>query len=73
MNKPASNSESLFKNSQFIAVWTVGILVGIVRWLEFLAVGIYGIHYIEEYFKTDKLTNLPSNAWNVIKKEKQDL
>tara|TARA_B100000073_G_C23738675_1_gene573041 strand:- start:605 stop:3532 length:2928 start_codon:yes stop_codon:yes gene_type:complete len=35
-------------------------------------VSIYGIHYIEEYFKTDKLTNLPSNAWNVIKKEKQD-
>ena len=41
MNKPASNSESLFKNSQFIAVWTVGILIGIVRWLEFLAVGIF--------------------------------
>ncbi len=35
-------------------------------------VSIYGIHYIEEYFKTDKLTNLPSNAWNVIKKEKHD-
>ena len=41
MNKPASNSESLFESPQFIAVWTVGILIGIVRWLEFLAVGIF--------------------------------
>ena len=35
-------------------------------------VSIYGTHYIEEYFKTDKLTNIPRNAWSVIKKERED-
>ena len=32
---------SLFSDRRFIAVWTVGILVSVVRWLEFLAVGIF--------------------------------
>ena len=32
---------SLFADRQFLAVWTVGILISVVRWLEFLAVGIF--------------------------------
>ena len=32
---------SLFSDRRFIAVWTVGILVSVVRWLEFLSVGIF--------------------------------
>lgn len=34
-------SGSLFADRQFLAVWIVGILIGVVRWLEFLAVGIF--------------------------------
>ncbi len=32
---------SLFSNPQFVRVWTVGCLTGVVRWLELLAFGLY--------------------------------
>lgn len=38
---PEPQRRSLFADSQFRAVWSAGILIGVVRWLEFLAVGIY--------------------------------
>ncbi len=41
MVKTDSPADSLFADRQFIAVWAVGILVSVVRWLEFLAVGIF--------------------------------
>ena len=41
MSISASAPKPLFKNQQFLTIWIVGILVSIVRWLEFLAVGIF--------------------------------
>ena len=36
-----SGPNSLFADGRFVSIWIVGILVSIVRWLEFLAVGIF--------------------------------
>ncbi len=33
--------ETLFSDRQFMSVWLAGIVLGIVRWMEFLAVGIF--------------------------------
>ncbi|MDP6896731.1 MAG: hypothetical protein QF510_07105, partial [Rhodospirillales bacterium] len=41
MTKTDTPDASLFADRQFLAVWTVGILISVVRWLEFLAVGIF--------------------------------
>ena len=41
MTETDTHDGSLFADRQFLAVWTVGILVSVVRWLEFLAVGIF--------------------------------
>lgn len=41
MTAAPTASGSLFADRQFLAVWIVGILIGVVRWLEFLAVGIF--------------------------------
>lgn len=41
---------SLFSDRQFLAVWTVGILVSVVRWLEFLAVGIFAYDVTDSAF-----------------------
>ena len=37
-----STTSGLFSDSEFTKIWTVGLLSGIVRWLELLAFGIYG-------------------------------
>ena len=41
MTETDTPADSLFADRQFIAVWAVGILGSVVRWLEFLAVGIF--------------------------------
>lgn len=37
-----STTSGLFTDSEFVKIWTVGLLTGVVRWLELLAFGIYG-------------------------------
>ena len=37
-----STTSGLFTDSEFVKIWTVGLLSGVVRWLELLAFGIYG-------------------------------
>ena len=44
--------QSIFKDDEFVAVWSVGILFGVVRWLEFLAVGIYAFDVTGSAFLT---------------------
>ena len=37
-----NTTSGLFSDSEFTKIWTVGLLSGIIRWLELLAFGIYG-------------------------------
>lgn len=43
MQGPAGSSGAaeLFRNRAFVAVWTAGILNGVMRWLELLVIGLY--------------------------------
>ncbi len=51
-------SQSLFKDTEFRAVWSAGFLIGVVRWLEFLAVGIYAFDVTGSAFLTALLALL---------------
>ena len=33
----------LFRNDSYLKIWTVGLLTGVVRWLEMLAFGLYAL------------------------------
>lgn len=53
-----SERQPLFKDANFRAVWLAGILTGVVRWLEFLAVGIYAFDVTGSAFLTALLALL---------------
>lgn len=38
---PSHGSGGLFRDPAFVAVWTAGVLNGVMRWLELLVVGLY--------------------------------
>ena len=50
--------QSLFEDTDFRAVWSAGILIGIVRWVEFLGVGIYAFDATGSAFFTALLALL---------------
>ena len=50
--------QSLFEDTDFRAVWSAGILIGIVRWVEFLGVGIYAFDATGSAFLTALLALL---------------
>ena len=42
MSEPSSTGPwSLIREPQFLRVWLAGALVGVMRWLDVLAVGVY--------------------------------
>ncbi|MEK9722218.1 MAG: MFS transporter, partial [Rhodospirillaceae bacterium] len=41
MSDAAGAAGSLFADRAFVRVWVIGVLIGVVRWLEFLAIGIF--------------------------------
>ena len=45
-------SQSLFKDRNFRSAWSAGILINFVRWLEFLALGIYAFDVTGSAFMT---------------------
>ena len=45
-------SQSLFKDRNFRSAWSAGILINFVRWLEFLALGIYAFDVTGSAFLT---------------------
>ena len=51
-------SQSLFEDTDFRAVWSAGILIGVVRWVEFLGVGIYAFDTTGSAFLTALLALL---------------
>ena len=51
-------SQSLFEDTDFRAVWSAGILIGVVRWVEFLGVGIYAFDSTGSAFLTALLALL---------------